>query len=509
MVASIGASAVIVGGGVGGLSAAIDLATMGAQVTVIERSDAVGGKVRVARVGDRDIDVGPTVLTMRWAFDELFARANRSFDDYVTLDAAKVIARHAWSAGRVLDLHADPEKSRAAIAHAFGEREADGFERFCADTRRIYETVEKPFLRSERPTMGSLLTRSPSIGLGALAKIDAHQSMWRALGRYFKAPELRQLFGRYATYCGSSPFEAPATLNLIAHVEAQGVWRVRGGMVQLARALEKLARELGVEIVTNSHVERVVIEGGRVTAVHAGQRSFRADAVIVNGDVSSVRTLLGGNGRAPATIAPKARSLSAMTWAAVGRAEGFALVHHNVFFSDDYEAEFRSLFDERRFAERPSVYVCAQDRGDVDATLEQERFFSIVNAPATGDHEPWTNEDLRRWQEATCSTLARCGLSLRTSASEWATPRDYEARFPATGGALYGPAASGAFSSFSREGSRTKIAGLYLAGGSVHPGPGVPMASLSGQLAARSATADLALTKRSRPVATSGSTSTA
>lgn len=501
---------IVIGAGVGGLSAAIDLAASGAQVTVLERSSTLGGKVRTASVGGRAIDAGPTVLTMRWAFDELFARAGKRLDDYVTLEAAEVIARHAWSGGRVLDLHRDPARSRAAIADAFGEREARGFDRFRADTKRIYETIEGPFLRSQRPTVGAFFARAASIGLGALAALDVHQSMWRALGKYFASPELRQLFGRYATYCGSSPFEAPATFNLVAHVEAQGVWRVRGGMIRLAIALETLARELGVELITDAHVERVLVRGGRATAVHASDRAFRADAVIVNGDVSAVRALVGEDPAAPARTATRARSLSAVTWAAVGTAEGAPLVHHNVFFSDDYEAEFRASFDARRMADRPTVYVCAQDRGDAHVALESERFFSIVNAPATGD-EPrlWTNEELRRWQHATVSTLERCNVSLRASASEWTTPRDFEARFPATGGALYGPAARGALSIFSRAGARTKIAGLFLAGGSVHPGPGVPMASLSGQLAARSATAELASMARSRRAATSGSTSTA
>jgi len=317
-----------------------------------------------------------------------------------------------------------------------------------------------------------LFTQAASIGLGALAGIDAHRSMWSALGKYFKSPELRQLFGRYATYCGSSPFNAPATFNLIAHVEAMGVWRVFGGMVCMAQALETLARELGVEIVTNAHAQHIEVRGGR--------------AVAVNGDVSAVTDLVAGSRGAPARTAPNARSLSAVTWAAVGKAEGVSLVHHNVFFSDDYEAEFRANFGGRRRADRPSVYVCAQDRGDRPESFASERFFSIVNAPATGDQpESWTHEELERWQEATCSTLERCGLWLRTEASEWTTPLEFEARYPKSGGALYGPAASGALSTFSREGSQTKIAGLFLAGGS------------------------LASIATSRRAATSGSTSTA
>ncbi len=510
MVASAQSRVVIVGGGVGGLSAAIDLASSGVAVTLLERASSVGGKLRSSEIAGLRIDVGPTVLTMRWAFDELFARANRRLDDYVTLDRADVLARHAWSKGRTLDLFSDPIRSRTAIADAFGPTDAEGFDRFCADTRRIYETVQTAFLRSPRPTIGTMLSQAASLGFRALASIDAHHTMWRSLDRYFRAPELKQLFGRYATYCGSSPFDAPATLNLISHVEAQGVWRVRGGMVQMGKALEKLARELGVEIITNAYVQNIEVRNGHVSSVFAADRAFAADAVVVNGDVSAVGAMLREPRKAPSATPLEDRSLSAVTCAAVAKTDGFALVHHNVFFSDDYALEFRQLFAERRVPEQPTVYLCAQDRADVAIDSQSERLFLIVNAPASGDAPArWTEKEVRRCEEAAILSMERCGLSLTVRASEWTTPPDFEARFPRTGGALYGPAARNAFSSFSREGSTTKIAGLYLAGGSVHPGPGVPMASLSGQLAATRVKSDLDSIARSRRAATSGSTSTA
>jgi 1-hydroxycarotenoid 3,4-desaturase len=325
--------------------------------------------------------------------------------------------------------------------------------------------------------------------------------MWSALSGYFRTPELRQLFGRYATYTGSSPFEAPATLNLIAHVESQGVWRVTGGMSALARALEDLARGLGVELVFGADIASIDVRSGRVAGVVTRDGSrFPAHAVIANTDVSALGRLLGGSSRAPRATPPKERSLSAVTWACAGTASGFPLLHHNVFFSDDCTGEFHALFTERRMPATPTVYVCAQGLG---------RFFTIINAPATGD-EPsrWNETEQRRCEEATSMALERAGLSIRATASEWTTPRDFEARFPTSGGALYGPAARGALSSFSREGARTKIRGLYLAGGSVHPGPGLPMVSLSGQLAASCVREDLASIAPSRAVVTSGSTST-
>ena len=500
----------VIGAGVGGLSAAISLASAGLRATVFERAESVGGKVRVALVGDLPVDVGPTVLTMRWVFDELFARAGQSLEAHVRLEKLTTLARHAWSGGRRLDLFADQDLSRRAIADAFGDREAEGFERFCRDTARMYATVEGPFLRAQRPTFGSLLKDAGSLGLGGLARIDAHRSMASALARYFRTPELRQLFGRYATYTGSSPFEAPATLNLIAHVEGQGVWRVAGGMAALARALEDVARGLGVEFVLGADILSIDAPSGRVVGVVArdGAR-FPADIAIVNADVSALSGMLGGSSKAPRATPPRQRSLSAVTWASAGSVSGAPLAYHNVFFSDDDAAEFDALFTQRRVPDAPTVYVCAQDRDDGLDAGGVQRLFTIINAPATGD-EParWSATELRRCEEATSRTLDRAGLSIRAQASHPTTPCDFEARFPKTGGALYGPAARGMLSSFSREGARTKIGGLYLAGGSVHPGPGLPMVSLSGQLAARAVKEDLASIARSRTVAMSGSTST-
>jgi 1-hydroxycarotenoid 3,4-desaturase len=504
---------VVVGAGVAGLTAAIELAAAGLRVTVLEASEVTGGKLRSVPVAGRDVDAGPTVLSMRWVFDELFARAGRDLDSYVVLEPAQVLARHTWPDGRTLDLFADPTKSRDAIAAAFGEREGDGFARFCRDTRRIYQVVEEPFLRSQRPTLVGVMRHATRIGLPALLRIDAARSMWRALGSYFGAPQLLQLFGRYATYCGSSPFEAPATLNLVAHVEACGVHRVRGGMSQLAAALERVARELGVDIVCGARVDRIETQGGRVTGVHpVGGGVIAASAVVLNADVSALASgLLGERLRdaAPPTAAGD-RSLSALTWAVVGLVEGRALMHHNVFFSDDYAAEFHALFRQRRCPDDPTVYVCAQDRGDDDDPRGSERLLLIINAPATGD-EPrrWAHPELERCEETTFRTLERCGARLRPEAAMVRTsPHDFASRYPGTGGALYGPASRGALSAFTRSGARTRVAGLYMAGGSVHPGPGVPMASLSGRLAAEALRSDLGSMGRSRRAATSGSIST-
>jgi 1-hydroxycarotenoid 3,4-desaturase len=502
---------VIVGAGVGGLACAIDLAIAGFQVLVLERAESSGGKARTVEVGDAAIGAGPTVLTMLWVFDELFDAAGRSFRAEVELERASILGRHVWSDGVRLDLHARRGDSAEAIGRVFGAREARAYLAFCEDGRRIYEIAESHFLRAQRPTMGSIVKRYGAAGLAAFARLDGHRSMWRALGQRFRAPRLQQLFGRYATYCGSSPFEAPATLNLVAHVEAEGVFRARGGMATLVSALERLAGSLGVEIRHGHEVERVLVEGGRAKAAIVRGTAYPADAIVFNGDVSALADgLLGRDAGHKVSATPReARSLSAVTWAMVARSAGIPLVHHNVFFSDDYEAEFEAILRAGRVPDRPTVYVCAQDRGDSDLDRAAERLFVLVNAPATGDDTTsWSEREKARCTTATLELLGRAGLTLEVSACLQTTPEDFHRLFPATGGALYGPRSRGLLSALTRHSSTSRTAGLYLAGGSVHPGPGLPMAALSGRLAAERVREDLASTVRSRLAATSGTTST-
>ncbi len=471
----------------------------------------MGGKARTVRLGDVEVGAGPTVITMPWVFDELFDAAGASFRAELDLERASILARHAWRDGTQLDLHADRRRSADAIGRGFGPGEARAYLAFCEDARRIFEIAEAHFLRAQRPSLGSIVKQHGASGVAAFARLDGHRTMWRALQQRFTSPRLRQLFGRYATYCGSSPFEAPATLNLIAHVEAEGVFRARGGMYALVMALDRLARSLGVEIRHDQHVERVIVEHGRACAVIACGTVHPADAVVFNGDVSALgEKLLGTDAAAAARSTPRdARSLSAVTWTMVARPVGFPLVHHNVFFSDDYAAEFEAILRRGRVPAEPTVYVCAQDRGDEATRPSEERLLLLVNAPASGD-EPgrWKEPEKEQCTAATLDLLRRCGLTVEPSVCVQTTPVDFDRLFPGTGGALYGPRSKGLLSALSRQAAATKVPGLYLAGGSVHPGPGVPMAALSGRLAAAQVRTDLASTVQFRPVDTSGTTST-
>jgi 1-hydroxycarotenoid 3,4-desaturase len=506
---------VVIGAGMAGLVSALELAHAGMAVTVVEKAAAPGGKLRHIVIDGAFIDVGPTVFTMRWVFEELFAAVGEDLAACLKLRPATILARHAWSTTERLDLFADIDQSAEAIRRLAGPAEADGYRAFCARARRIYQTLEAPFLRAAKPNPMSLVTAGGMRGLGGLRSLAPFTSMWKALSDYFHDPRLRQLFGRYATYCGSSPFHAPATLMLVAHVEQDGVWLIDGGMHRLAATLATLAEARGARFRYGETVAEVLVAGGRATGVRlASGEVIAADAVIANSDVAAFAA--GQLGRAAASAVPGTRpadrSLSALTFALLARTSGFSLSRHNVFFSRDYKAEFDDLFGHHRLPRAPTVYVCAQDRdaGDGARPAGLERLFMIVNAPPQGDARPLDPAEIATCAERTFGQLARCGLTVERDPDRMVTttPTDFEQLFPATGGALYGAASHGSMATFRRPTAQSRLARLYLAGGSTHPGPGVPMAALSGRLAAAAVRADLASTATSRMAATPGGTST-
>ncbi len=500
----------IIGAGMGGLAAAIDLSANGVPVTLVEKAQTPGGKMRTLQVGGQAIDAGPTVMTLRSGFDALFEDAGTKLDDHVRLITAERLARHAWDGDDTFDLFADPQRSVDEVGRFFGAKQADLFRRFLKEGGRLYDALDATFLRAPKYSPVGLAGRMLLNDPASATLLRPFSTLWGALGDYFPDQRLRQLFGRYATYCGASPYDAPATLIMIAELEQRGVWYVDGGMHKLAQAIAKLAASLGATLRYGEAVDEVLVEGGRAAGVRlASGEVVRGQAVLSNADPDALRQgHLGEAGRKALPQASMPRSLSALVWTFTGRPSGIELDRHNVFFSPDYAAEFQALFGAQRIPDDPTIYLCAQDRGAGATPEGAERFLMLVNAPADGDMHTYTAEETDPWLDLSLNKLKACGLKLDVEAVQTTAPDGFAALFPGSSGALYGRALHGWRAPFARPGARSRIPGLYLAGGGTHPGPGVPTSMLGGRTAARSILADLASTPRYRPAGIVGSTPT-
>jgi 1-hydroxycarotenoid 3,4-desaturase len=502
---------VVVGAGIGGLVSALVLAHRGLDVTLIESAAQPGGKIRQVQVDGVGVDSGPTVFTMRWVLDQMLESLGTSLDDIVQLEPINVLARHAWDGSpQTLDLYSDTARTADAIAQFSSPQESRRFLKFCQQTRGLYDTLEKPYIRSERPNLLTMVGDLGLSGMASLTSLGPFASLWRSLGRHFHDPRLQQLFGRYATYCGSSPWSAPATLMLVAQVELDGVWSVNGGMFQVATALAKLGEKHGVKSRYGVVCTRIQTQQGQVSGVTLSSgEHIEADHVIFNGDVAALAGGLLGDTISPgfAPVLPQQRSLSAFTLSMRVKTSGFPLVRHNVFFNQDYRAEFDDIFRKRQLPSQGTVYVCAQDRNDSGLSqTDSERILCLVNAPADGDTHSFNTSEIQACESSSMALMRRCGLEIEVLPHQVVRtlPQDFARLFPGSGGALYGQATHGWLSAFRRPSARSKVPGLYQAGGSVHPGPGLPMAAMSGRLAAATLMEDLGLTSKSRRVVISG-----
>lgn len=497
-------SVVVIGAGMGGLSAAIRLAAAGMPVTLVEMAAEPGGKARAMPSAAGPVDTGPTVLTLRGELDELFALAGSRTEDHLDLVALPRLARHFWPDGARLDLYPDPEANTEAITALAGPREAQAFRRFDRLTAQLYAAFQAPVMAAGKPSLGGILTaamRRPSMWQALLPGLTL-DGLLRGI---FRDRRLTQLFGRYSTYVGGRPDRSPAVLALIWQAEAQGVWAVRQGLNGTAHALAEAARRLGVRCLYATRARRILRQEGRVTGVEIeGGHILPCTACVFAGDPGALRDGLLGDAAQVAMGAGRRHdpSLSAWVWAFAARPSGLDLAHHNVFFGADPASEFGPI-GFGRMPTAATLYVCAQDREIGPAPEGQERFEIIMNAPAR--HTPFADEEAQ-CRTRTFQPLATRGLNFEPPPLPQAltTPSQLAQLYPGSGGAIYGRTPEGIAATFRRPLARTRLPGLYLAGGGVHPGPGVPMALRSGRHAALAVLADRISRLRSDPAVMPG-----
>jgi phytoene desaturase len=480
-------SVAVVGAGVGGLAAATRLAAAGHEVTVVERLDEPGGKLGVrARDGFR-FETGPSLLTLPEVFRDLAAVAGARLDDLVDLVRLDPVCRYRFPDGTGLDVSSDLDTTVQAV-----ERLAPGqggpWRRFHERGRRTWAIAERTFMAGPMASPARLLrrVRSPL----DLVHIDGLRTLDGRARRTFDDPRLVQWANRYATYSGSSPFLAPATLGCIPAIEADGgAWYPRGGMGALRDALVAVAATAGVEVRCEVEVEAVTRSGGRVTGVRlAGGEHLPAGVVVCNADaVHLYRDLLPHPRSLRRSLAaPRSSSGFVLLVGVEGRTSGLA--HHNVSFGADQRAEFGELFAQRVPPTDPTIYVCNPAVTDAGVAPDGcEAWFVLVNAPAGAGEMPGYEDHL-------LEVMAGRGwdLSGRTRFVERIAPADIEQRFRTWQGSIYGSSSNGRRAAFLRAPNRGPVEGLYLCGGSSHPGGGLPLVATSGVIVAQMVEEDLA-----------------
>lgn len=477
---------VVIGGGLGGLSAAIHLASAGLPVRLIEQRPTLGGKAgEIRREGFR-WDTGPSVLTLPFILEQIFTSSGESLSDYLTLLPVSPLTEYRFPDGRRLRLWRDPERMRAELDR-WGPELWHRWERFLRYARRLYENAAPLFLETPIHSLSHLL-RQPAFWRirNLLLPIDPFRSMHAAAQKYLRDPALVQIADRYATYNGSDPFRAPATLNLISWVEnGLGVYYIQGGIYRLVEALTTLAQKKGVIIHTEEKVLALHHSRGRIQAVETDKATYPAQAVVSAVDVRlTYERLL--RSPLPYLLRRNEPSLSGIVflWGVQIQSD---MGHHTIFFSRDYRQEFEEIFRKKELPSDPTIYVAITSKTDAaHAPIGAENWFILVNAPpSSGPWKPQMTEKLRQHLYERFAQNIPGFSSAKVVVEEVLTP-DYWESLGSVYGSLYGSASNGLFSAFLRPANRSRrFRGLYFAGGAAHPGGGIPLVLLSGRHAAQ------------------------
>lgn len=485
---------IIIGAGLGGLSAACRLAKSGFSVTVLEKNDSVGGKVNSVESSGYKFDTGASLITLPHIFEEVFEFCGRKLSDYLAFEKLDPICRYFWSDGSVFDASEDLEKTEEQIAKIAPE-DVENFRKYIADAKQKFEIAGRTFLSKSLNELPELLTAK---NLPDLLKISSLKTLDKHNAQFFKSEKLRQLFNRFATYNGSSPYKIPATFALIPFVEfGFGAWYARGGIYEIPKALEKLATELGVEFLFDADVEQILIKDKKATGVklknEVDDEDFLfADIIVSNADaVVTYKELIDEKERKsfPDKKLEKREPSSSGFVLLLGAKEKFPqLAHHNIFFSDDYETEFRHIFDVRIPTPHPTVYVSASSVTDQTQAPENcENLFVLVNVPYMRWQVNWDFE-ADAYRNVIVGKLEKFGLKNLNDSIEFQeiiTPEDFQYKYRANKGSIYGISSNGILSAFRRIPNKSgDIENLYFTGGATHPGGGMPLVILSAKMAA-------------------------
>lgn len=482
----------MIGGGLGGLSAAISLRARGLSVDVYEKNEHFGGKLNQREMAGYTFDLGPSIFTLPHLFEELFERAGRKMGDYVSLQRVVPQWRNFFESGLVLDLHEDRVRMEGELAKLPGDGllHAKELAAFLEYAREQYAVVDDGYFRKGLDSLWEMVRHYGPLGMAR--KLDWNHRMAESVERYFSDPSLRSIFGFFIKYVGSSARDAPGFMNLMPVIQFDyGLWYVRGGMFELSRALVRLASELGVGLHAGTGVREIVKEGRRVTGVRLEDDTMVvADQVVSNMEVIPAhRDLMGME---EAELRKKFRRFQPACSGLVvhlGTDREFPqLAHHSFFHSRDASKHFDQVFREGRLPDDPTVYVVAPTRTDRSKAPEGGDNIKILpHIPALDPDRPVLAEDYLKLRDRVLEKLERMGLKgLRESivVEDVLTPVELEAMYRSNGGSIYGVVCDWKLNRGFKAPKKSRyFENLWFVGGSVNPGGGMPMVILSGMKA--------------------------
>jgi len=475
---------VVIGAGISGLAAASILAAAGSKVTLFERNATPGGKMQELKLNGYRFDTGPGLLTLPELIENLFKRCGENWKDYLSVVEPDPLGRYFYPDGTIFDNHHNRIKTTANIKE-FAPEDSLAYGKFLDYSEKLYERTSAAFLLNPLYQWSDLKAQNL---LDAL-KIDAFQTVSQKVDTVFKSEYLRKFFKRFATYSGSSPFQAPATLNVIPHVEiSKGGFYVKGGMYKIAQSLENLAIKKGVIIRYSTDVKKIEVSGHKVTGIQLQSgKHVTCDIVISNSDAYETILKLIDKKWISASKRKKQEKLepscSGLVLFLGVRKRWEKLRHHNIFFSSDYKQEFRQIFKDKILPVDPTIYIANTSFTDPDhAPAGSSNLFVLVNAPSLPANQDWKVAK-KTYPDIIINKLQQYGLdNLRGSIETQAVlaPPDFYTKYRSNRGSIYGTSSNSRLAAFMRPRNKIKeIKGLYMAGGSTHPGGGIPLVILS------------------------------
>lgn len=478
-------TALVVGSGIGGMTAALELQRGGFRVIIVEKNTSVGGKMSRVNFAGCMFDTGPSLVTMPFVFEEFFHRHNADFHSQVLLNEIEPGCRYFWRDGTKFDAYTNPAMRGREVKRVF-ENDIESVEKYFLHAKKVYDATKDIFLFREFDGFIELLKPKNLPLLRYLPTLQSHKSLHNFNRSFFSDGKLTQLFNRFATYNGSSPYLAPATLAVIAHVEfGFGAWYPIGGVYEIALAFQRLCNQNNIEVRLQTEVAKILHTNNKVYGAELsnGER-IECDVVVSNTDVYLTYEKLMG------LTLKKKNQLSCSGFSAllaVSKKER-DLIHHNILFSDNYKKEFHQIFNEEVPPDAPTIYISRSSHTDnSQAEPDRENWFLLVNAPSTANTGYWLN-NRERYAELCINQMKHYGLDIKDDILDMKlrTPDEFESDHTAYKGSLYGSSSNSMFSAFLRPRNRSKLfKNLYFTGGTTHPGGGVPLVCLSGQISAR------------------------